>query len=74
MSFKFFVLAVALTGLAGCTSAPYSPDTGYTQAPPATTYYAAPTTYYVPVPAPGYVVVAPPASPASICTDTPAGC
>ena len=57
MTFKLFVLAVALTGLAGCVSAPYSPDTGYTQAQPAPTYYAAPTTYYVP--APSYVVVAP---------------
>jgi hypothetical protein len=72
MSFKLFVLGVAMTGLAGCVSAPYSPDTGYNQAPPATTYYAAPTTYYVP--APSYVVVAPVVSPAAICTATPAGC
>jgi hypothetical protein len=72
MSFKLFVLGIALAGLAGCVSAPYSPDTGYTQAPPPTTYYVAPaTTYYA---APGYVVVQPSATPASICTATPAGC
>jgi hypothetical protein len=63
MTFKFFVLCAAI-GLAGCASAPYSPDTGYSQAPPPTTYYTSPS----------YVVVVPPATPASICTDTPAGC
>jgi hypothetical protein len=62
MSFKLFVLCAAL-GLAGCVSAPYSPDTGYTQAPPPPAYAA-----------PSYVIVTPPATPMSICTDTPAGC
>jgi hypothetical protein len=63
MSFKLFILCAAL-GLAGCVSAPYSPDTGYTQAPRAQVY----------VP-PSYVIVTPPpATPMSICTDTPAGC
>ena len=32
MSFKLFVLCAALA-LGGCVSAPYSPDTAYTQAP-----------------------------------------
>lgn len=63
MPLKPLLLGAALLSLAGCVSAPYSPDTGYTQAPPQP-YYAAPS----------YVVVTPPATPASICTDTPAGC
>ena len=65
MSFKLFILSVSLLALAGCASAPYSPDTGYTQAP-APAYYP-----YAP---PSYVIVAPPATPGSICTATPAGC
>jgi hypothetical protein len=64
MSFKLFVLGIAMLALAGCVSAPYSADTGYTQGPPAQVYAA-----------PSYVIVTPPpATPVSICTDTPAGC
>jgi hypothetical protein len=72
MSPKFLLLAAALLGLAGCVSAPYSPDTGYSQGyPPAA--YGSPGYYYSYGPT-GYVAVAPAPTPASICTDTPAGC
>lgn len=68
MSWKPLLLAAALFGLAGCVSAPYSPDTGYRQGA-----YATPSYYYSYGPS-GYVAAAPEPTPASICTDTPAGC
>ncbi|HEX3970985.1 MAG TPA: glycine zipper 2TM domain-containing protein [Stellaceae bacterium] len=61
MSPKILIAGAALLGLAGCVSAPYSPDTGYSQGYPAQTYYyQAPGYYYSPggyvaeAPAPGY--------------------
>lgn len=67
MSLKPVIFAAALLGLGGCVSAPYSPDTGYSQGYPAyygyqqPAYYSAPG-YYAPYsggyvaesPAPGY--------------------
>lgn len=59
MSLEPLVVAAALLGLAGCVSAPYSPDTGYSQGYPAY-YYQQPGYYYSPGgyvaerPAPGY--------------------
>lgn len=77
MSFKLFILSASLLALAGCVSAPYSPDTGYSQG--YSGYYAAPqpapTTYYYYSYSPdGYVAATPGPTPMSICTDTPAGC
>jgi hypothetical protein len=39
MSCKLFVFGIAMLALAGCVSAPYSPDTGYTQGYTGPTYY-----------------------------------
>ncbi|HEY3916148.1 MAG TPA: hypothetical protein VGL83_00060 [Stellaceae bacterium] len=72
MSFKLVLVGAALLALGGCVSAPYSPDTGYSQGY-RTDYYTAPTYYYSYGPG-GYVAAVPPPSPFSICTDTPAGC
>lgn len=71
MSLKPLLIGAALLGLAGCVSAPYSPDTGYSQGSPPS--YGAPAYYYSYGPT-GYVAVAPEPTPASICTATPAGC
>lgn len=40
MSFKLIFLGAAMLALAGCASAPYSPDTGYMQGYPAHYDYA----------------------------------
>jgi outer membrane lipoprotein SlyB len=66
MSPKLLIAGVALLGLAGCVSAPYSSDTGYAQGYPAQPayYYQQPGYYYSPG---GYVAAAPEPAPGYAC-------